>query len=135
MKQPNWHSSLNQYLRDNLSTPFAWGTFDCCLFTAAAVEAITGTHPLPQIVGRYRTELGAARALKKYGQGTIKATLNHLFGAIKPRLQVCRGDVALVETELGDAAGIVMGGHVWVVTPNGLTALPISCIKHCWEVQ
>ncbi|WP_416305220.1 DUF6950 family protein [Neptunicella sp. SCSIO 80796] len=135
MRLPNWQSNLNHYIRSNLTTPFAWGTFDCCLFTAAAVEAITGTHPIPQIVGRYRTELGAARALKKYGKGTIKATLNHLFGTPKPRLQVCRGDVVLVETSLGDTAGIVMGGQVWVATHEGLSTCPLTLVKLCWEVK
>ena len=79
MKHPDWHVRLDTFIRENLLTPFEWGKFDCCLFVADAVEAMTGTDFAAPFRGRYTTATGSARALKKYGSGDVKSTLSAAF--------------------------------------------------------
>jgi len=134
MRKENWPELLNDYIAQNISTPFEWGKFDCCLFAAGAVEAETGIDFAEEFRGKYSTEFGSVKALKKIGKGDIKQTLESKFGPLKAPLLAKRGDIALVETEDGDALGIIWGGAVWVSTKQGLAKLPMRELKGCWEV-
>ena len=49
------------------SVPFEWGKCDCVLWGAAYVEAKTGTHPAPHMVGAYSTKFGARRLIMRAG--------------------------------------------------------------------
>lgn len=134
MRKPNWATLLNNYITDNRNTPFEWGKFDCCLFVAGAIEAMTGQDFGAPFKGEYSTAKGSLKALKKHGGGDLRGTFTQLFGDFKPRLHAKRGDVGLIDTEMGEAVGIMWGGSVWVVTEEGLTSLPQYKIKGCWEI-
>ena len=126
---------LVDYLKAQQNVTFQWGVNDCCLFASAGVLATTGFDPMQQWRGKYTTETGAMRLLKKHGGGSVKAAFTHVFGELKPRLNARCGDLALVDTELGDAVGIVHACRVWVMSPTGLTNLPISQAKGIWQVN
>ena len=134
MRKKDWSEKLVNYLLDNLDTPFEWGTFDCCLFAANAVREMTGKDFAAPFRDKYTTEKGAAKALIKYGQGDIKSTLNAIFGPLKPRLKAGRGDLVLVETDTGDALGVVASGKIWVSTFDGLATIPLERALGCWSV-
>ncbi|WP_278385096.1 DUF6950 family protein [Alteromonas mediterranea] len=134
MRKKDWSEKLVSYLLDNLDTPFEWGTFDCCLFAANAVREMTGKDFAAPFRDKYTTEKGAAKALIKYGQGDIKSTLNAIFGPLKPRLKAGRGDLVLVETDTGDALGVVASGKIWVATFDGLATIPLERALGCWSV-
>ena len=134
MRNKDWPEKLVTYLQENLDTPFKWGTFDCCLFAANAVHAMTGKDFAEPFRGKYTTEKGAAKALIKYGNGDIKSTLNAIFGPLKPRLNAGRDDLVLVETDTGDALGVVASGKIWVATLNGLATMPLNRALGCWSV-
>ncbi|HAD90956.1 MAG TPA: hypothetical protein DCG36_12410 [Alteromonas macleodii] len=134
MRKKDWSEKLVNYLLDNLDTPFEWGTFDCCLFAANAVREMTGKDFAAPFRDKYTTEKGAAKALIKYGQGDIKSTLNAIFGPLKPRLKAGRGDLVLVETDTGDALGVVASGKIWVATFDGLATIPLERALGCWSV-
>lgn len=134
MRHKDWPEKLVAYLHHNLDTPFEWGTFDCCLFAADAVHAMTGIDFAAAFRGKYHTEKGAVRALIKYGNGDIKHTLNAIFGPLKPRLNAGRGDLVLVGTDTGDALGVVASGKIWVATLDGLATMPLSHAQGCWSV-
>ena len=134
MRKKDWSEKLVSYLLDNLDTPFQWGTFDCCLFAANAVREMTGKDFAAPFRDKYTTEKGAAKALIKYGQGDIKSTVNAIFGPLKPRLKAGRGDLVLVETDTGDALGVVASGKIWVATFDGLATIPLERALGCWSV-
>lgn len=134
MRKKDWSEKLVSYLLDNLDTPFQWGTFDCCLFAANAVREMTGKDFAAPFRDKYTTEKGAAKALIKYGQGDIKSTLNAIFGPLKPRLKAGRGDLVLVETDTGEALGVVASGKIWVATFDGLATIPLERALGCWSV-
>ena len=45
-----------------------------------------------------------------------------------------RGDVALIDTPLGDALSLVIGDKVAAMGKDGLIFLPLSAAKQAWKV-
>jgi hypothetical protein len=80
------------------------------MFVAAWIEARCGVNPAAGWC--YGTPLGAARILKRRG-----GMAAHFDGCLAP-LGIARtddpqrGDIAIVETEAGEIAGIVLGASV-----------------------
>lgn len=134
MRRNDWATRLHLYIKQHLNTPFKWGEFDCCMFPAGAVEAMTDRDFAIEFRGRYSTELGAKRALVKYGKGDIKHTIEAMFGPSLHRLMAGRGDLVLIDTPMGEALGIVWSGKVWATGQNGLITLPVRNALCCWEV-
>lgn len=131
----DWQTKLALFIKNSKKRDFVWGEFDCCLFAADAVLLITGRDYAEPFRGRYTTKIGAARALKNYGGGSIEATLEQQLGHPYIGIGYKRGDVCLVETDQGDAAGIFYSGAVWTTSERGLTALPPSAIKKYWRIE
>lgn len=113
-RQADWETRLAAYLEPLRLRPFEWGRHDCCTFSAGAVEAMTGVDPMPEFRGRYTTAIGSARALKRYGAGTLEATLDTKFERV-PAALAQRGDVIMTEGLLG----ICLGGIAVVVGSAG----------------
>lgn len=127
----DWPSRLDVYLRATRDRPFCWGTLDCVLFAAGAVEAMTGTDPVPGLAGSYDAPRGAWDTLQaRYGGDLETATAKVMEGLGQHRVDVKRagrGDVVLAEAGDGrDALGICLGkvavfhtarGHVYVPRP------------------
>jgi len=134
MRKKDWCERLVTFLTAHLNTPFEWGKFDCCLFVADALLEITDIDIAKPFRGKYTTEKGAMRALIKYGNGTVKDTFSEILGTFKPRLNACRGDVALIDTPTGHAVGIVFNGEVWVASPDGLITVSLKEALGCWSV-
>lgn len=99
-RKPDWDTRLAAYLEPLRARPFVWGKHDCCTFTAGAVEAMTGIDPIPEFRGRYTTAIGSARALRRYGAGTLAATLDGKFTRIDPAF-AHRGDIIMSSGLLG----------------------------------
>lgn len=135
MRHKDWSTRLSTFISENANRQFEWGRWDCCLFAADAVKAITGEDLAADFRGRYKTERGALRALKKYGKGAIKETLASKLGTEKTPLQATRGDIALVDRPGGDAAGVVSGVAIIVITPEGMAQIPITAAKVVWSVE
>ncbi len=64
---PGWRGRLVAYLARTRGQPFVWGQLDCGLFSAGAIEAMTGVDPAAALRGRYATAAGARRAFRKLG--------------------------------------------------------------------
>ena len=104
MRQQNWAIALQNQISEFNEKPFAWGTHDCFTFAADCVLAMTGEDKMAKRRGKYKTELGANKMLKKIG-GVEKAITSELGEPIDPKLAQ-RGDVVCFITPLGYAAGI-----------------------------
>ena len=102
------------YLEPLRLRPFAWGQHDCCTFTAGAVEAMTGVDPMPEFRGRYATAIGSARALRRFGHGTLAATLDTKFEGVSHSL-AHRGDIVMS----GGLLGICWGSFLIAVGSEG----------------
>ena len=130
---PDWRQRLKSYIDDNRSRQFKPGVHDCALFVAGGIEAQTGIDIAKPYRGRYKTEKGGLRKIKRDGyEDALAFAADHLdAGSIK---NVVVGDVAVVETETGMALGIVGGPRIFVCKRDGLGTVPIDDAKQFFKV-
>lgn len=92
MRYDDWGPRLTMYLRDASREPFGYGSSDCALFAAGAVQAITGQDLAADFRGKYATyhdglRLTGAARLSKLVDGLLSLT---------DRAHAHRGDIAWV---------------------------------------
>jgi ferric-dicitrate binding protein FerR (iron transport regulator) len=113
-RYPDWEARLAAYLDSVRVRPFEWGTHDCCLFAAGAVEAMTGVDPMPEFRGAYSTQRGARRALATHGASKLSLTLDTKFARV-PASLAHRGDIVMH----AGAIGIAGAGFLFMVGSEG----------------
>ena len=59
MRVEGWEKILHDTLETMKERPFVWGTFDCCLFAADIVQALTGVDYAAGYRGTYHSEAEA----------------------------------------------------------------------------
>ena len=129
----DWEQRLHGYLTGLAGRGFTWGRLDCALFAAGAVMAITGEDPAAAFRGRYRTARGSVRALRRFGAGTLEATIAAQFED-RPAAFARRGDLALVAGELGPMVGVVIGADALFIGDDGFERRPRADWSRCWSV-
>jgi len=107
------------------------------LFAADCVKAVTGHDPAAWFRGRYATETGAWRAIRRYcGERGITAPFGDAL--LGPRLATTklagRGDLVLVPTPAGPAFGVVTPLGVHVAAERGLVEYPLSSAIVGWRI-
>ncbi len=153
VRLPNWPVLVTRSISDARETPFEWGAHDCCLGACNVIRDFTGRDPAIWFRGRYSTQGGAYRALRKYlaetGAGPIKRA--DLLPPVVERLcmvmgygettrnWLSTGDVALVGTpecaQFPTALGIIAGPRVFVTGEDkGFKGLPIEEVIRGWKV-
>lgn len=114
-RRSDWEARLSAYLAERVNAlQFLWGKSDCALYTADAVLEMTGTDIAAPFRGKYSTAVGSAKALKKYGAGTLKDTFDTLLPP-KPVGYARRGDVVMHD----GAVGICIGADALFVRAEG----------------
>lgn len=132
---------LNRFLIDHERDQFAYGAFDCCLFAADAIQVMTGVDIATEFRGKYKTELGALKAIRKITGGTsvedaiTYCAAQHGLTEWRYPLQAQRGDLVAIENGESIIAGIVHlnGKHVISIGESGLIRLPLTAIKRAWR--
>ncbi len=100
--------ALDKTLSRYRGRAFAWGVTDCAKFARFHLRAMGHRPPT---VPRYRSALGAKRALAKTGHGTLAGLLDSFLPRITPAYRLI-GDIVLVEGGDGlDALMIVVSGR------------------------
>lgn len=128
----DWKARLAAYLGRMAQRKGAIGTHDCALFSAGAVEVMTGWQPDPALL-RYRTEAGGLRKLRGAGFADLPDYVSSIFEE-QPVLRARPGDLALVARPEGEALGIVQGDHVYAVASRGIGMVPKRSILRSWRV-
>lgn len=132
----------DQFLREHASDTFAWGTRDCCLTPADAIQAFTGTDIAADFRGKYSSEAEAFALIKSVTGGSTVAdaaaycaTKHGLVEWMAP-LMAQRGDLVVVSNGHQLIAGLVHlnGRHVVSMGPQGLIRLPVTAITRAWKV-
>ena len=129
-KLPDWEPRIAAYLDACATRPFAYGAHDCCLFGAGAIEALTGHDAGKPWRGKYRTEAGAAKALKRRWFDDIDGPFTDLLGEPTAPLMAARGDIV----SDGANIGVMWVGGAWFVTDDGLQMQPATGLQRCWKV-
>lgn len=137
---PNWPECLNRYLDVTRNAPFCWGINDCALRACDAVLAMTGTDIAFPFRNGYTTEISAAKAMLRFAGGGLeevaeKVATQHLMPEISVSM-VGRGDIVLMDTDLGPALGIVtMNAAVAeFASPRGVERWPVRLCRRAWRV-
>ncbi len=132
MRLPDWPMRLSNYLTERRNMPFAWGSNDCVMFAAHAVEALTGINHYAEYEG-YTTEAEALEIIAENG-GMSALIDKHLSISHNNILKAKRGDLVLAKMP-SHTMGVVddSGQFVVFVTPEGLIRKHIKCAWRIWS--
>jgi hypothetical protein len=118
--------------------PFAWGSADCGQMVAYHLKAM-GHRLLLSKWGRYRSAIGAAKAMKRAGFADLSAVLESLGLERIPAAAAIAGDVVRLPQEEGaafEALTIALGnGRVLgFYGDEGATVLQPVMFETAWRV-
>ena len=139
-RRPDWPTALQLFCTANSRRRFAWGEWDCCLFVADAIEAMTGVDIAAPFRGKYRTYREALKLIRMLcGDWPLecvaaKIAAEHGMAEI-PVAQAQRGDMVLVNNGRRPVMGIVaLNGRELIVVSDRLTRAPMSAARRAWRV-
>ncbi len=131
-----WKARLSDYVLGAGNRPLVFGSFDCMLFAAGGVEAVTGVDLAADFRGRYTTVKGGLRVLKRAGFADQMTLMDARLGPRLGWVAGAPGDVAAVPGADGlPAAGIVQGALIYTLGATGglgMTALDTAIAV--WKV-
>ena len=131
MKHADWHDRLWEVVRKHEGIPFSWTERNCCHFAFAAADAMTGDSRAGVVEEFSETKRKALRHLVEVGG--LQAFISRHFGEPVPgRAQ--RGDIVLVDTPVGEVAGLWVGNAALVTGEAGLVPYPRDSVLCRWEV-
>lgn len=154
-RRHDWPERLAEAVTAARAKTFAWGTFDCGIFLADSVLAMTGQDPAGFFRGRYSTRLGAWSALLKFpdparaaglipprADDPVAATVCKFLGDPLPGVLLAqRGDVAVIDAvdhlgSLQPCFAVVAGRDVLLPALNqvGLASFPLSAARLAWRL-
>jgi hypothetical protein len=133
----NARTTLADFLAESARTPFAYGRRDCGLWMADWVKAVRGVDPAAHLRGRYRTELGCARLLRRRGGLVEVARACFESVGLVATEKPLAGDVGVIRvmTAKGEGmAGAICTGPRWAVLAlGGLISAPATHVA-AWRV-
>lgn len=132
MRYRDWTTRLSDVIKAALGRPFSWGEFDCCLFAADCAVAVCGVDPAEQYRGKYKTETGAKRLIKK-NHGSLEAAWDACFARVSPAF-VQRGDIALYQSQTGRAVAVFWANEYWSTTDEGVARVWCEPLA-VWRVE
>ena len=127
-KLPDWQILLDDFLIKHKDTAFAWGKWDCCIFSNAALKEISGKKVIPAEL-KWKDEESAMKSIKDYGK-TLKGALTKACKKagmeVVPLGFVTAGDLILYKEE-SELAGIHLSLiHISEPTRLGRSRMPSS---------
>ena len=130
MKKPTWKQDLIDFVNSVASADLDYGTHDCALFVAGAVDVQTGSNFLAEWVGKYSSRTEGLIQLRRLGFDDHIA----IIASELPEIPVAfgqEGDIAAI----GDALGIVHGAGVYVLRqPSGIGTVPLTDATRMFRV-
>ena len=138
-----WDSRMVAAIAQASKREWAWGSHDCATFANSVVRALfNGWSPWAPYFGRYDTELGAAKRLKRYGFASLLDAMD-THARRTEGAYWRRGDAAALTLDRdgwmapdgAPALGIVEGSMVVVAAhPIGLRRFPVEAAVACWRL-
>jgi len=129
----DWPERLAAHIEDWRYKKFEWGKADCALFCFNAEIAMCGQSRFEDFSGQYKTPTGSLKALIKFGKGDLDKSVSEKLQAVDIS-KAQRGDVALIDTDQGDALSLVIGNKLAAMGHDGLVFLPITAAKKAWRI-
>lgn len=141
-RREDWVERFHDFIEERKSEPFAWGTNDCSIFAADAVQAMTDVDFAEEYRGTYDSKRTAFVRIKEVTGGSTpedvmnKIAEDHGFEELESVLFAQRGDVVIYDGEEGVALGVVYlnGTDAVFVAPDGLHKVPVKQCRRAWRV-
>lgn len=134
MRRRDWECALGAYLASCAGARFRYGRMDCALFAAGAVMAMTGNDPAAPFRGKYRSQAGSIREIRRAGYDSLIALMDAQFEAIPPAF-ARRGDLV---ADTAGSLGVCVGRDALFVGEEegaaGLVRLPLTGWAHAWRI-
>lgn len=134
MRFENWPALLIEALDAARGKQFKFGEFDCALFAADIIAAMTGTDLAAKYRGKYSSELGYKKLLGKSRR--LEAVIEAAVVDCEEinALLAQRGDLVLYDGTNGVSAGIVYGHNAYFPTDLGLASVSIDQCRRAWRI-
>ena len=140
MRCEDWAGRFDRLLVAGRERPFEWGKWDCCLFVADALLAVTGLDLAADLRFQYSSLREARWLLRaRYGSASIETSVGILF--LRAGLQRCdpgmaqRGDPVMARQGSDFQVGVIgLNGSVVINSETkGLVRLPRSLVTRAWN--
>lgn len=133
-RRQDWDLRLAAAVEAARGRAFAWGAHDCATWAFDTVAEMTGAPSAAAAWrGRYATETGAARVLRRLGNDGLESLVRAELGAPLASVRLARrGDVVLGGTP--EAVGLCAGPRAVFVGPAGTATLPMAACRLAWRV-
>lgn len=130
-RHPDWQLRLETFARERRALPFAWGSNDCVLFAADAVQALTGVRLCPELRGHASVRDGLAIMRRL---GGVRAIATRALGEPVAPAFARVGDVVAFATGKREGLGICNGFTIIAPGPDGIGAVPLQHAVAAWRV-
>ena len=134
-RHEDWEERLSAHFSETPTCVQRWGVDDCALRACDAIQAITGIDLAAEFRGKYSTEIGATRVIKKFCGGgleqlAIKVATQYGLKEVPP-FCAQRGDVVLLDADHPSLGIVSLDG--WTVKTTGEGYTLRNC-KRAWRV-
>lgn len=125
---------LTAFVAAGARTPFVFGRSCCAIWVADWIAAERGIDPAHDLRGTFRCHLGSVRLQRRAGGlATLVSGPLAAVGLVETS-DPATGDVGVVVANIGEIAGICMGGGLWAVkTKDGVAVASAQLVKG-WHV-
>ncbi len=139
MRPFDWQELMLAAIKERRETPFAWGEHDCVLFAFDVAQAVCAIDFAAPLRGKYRSERGAALALKRFAgagleEAAEKIAAEHGCPEVSP-LTAQRGDLVILDGERGALLGVCVGDRVAQAgVKSGIQYAPLLSARRAWRI-
>ena len=110
-------NKIHQYIQKERSKPFVWGSRDCNTFVLNFIDSIYNLDLEKKVKGKYKTEFGAIKFQKNFGQYLSEYLISNGGKKILPT-QATIGDILIIKKGVYELGDICLG------------ALVAGCLEH-----
>ena len=140
MRCEDWPERLDRLLTAGAARPFEWGKWDCCLFVADALLAVTGRDLAEGLREKYSSLREARWLLRaRYGSASIEKSVARMFLLAdldpSPPGMAQRGDPVMLRDGRDLQIGVIgLSGLAVINTETkGLVRVPRSLVTRAWN--
>jgi hypothetical protein len=140
-RRPDWQARLDSFLREHQQHPFAYGSWDCCLWVCRAISVMTDIDPARSFRNHYNSRDEALSLIEAAtGTTSVRAIVERVTAELwmpeVPVLFAQRGDVLLLKRARDYSLGLVAmnGREAIVARARGLCCVPLSRALRAWRV-
>ena len=138
-KLPDWEIEFDTFLSRKLKTPFAWGEWDCVMFTNGFIKAMTQEDLLPKN-WKWKTEKEAMQSILKYGKGKgLAAAIQNAIDKTSGIKQIDKkfirkGDFGVYKEE-SELACVFDGYYALGVDDDGIVVKSDVDVVRAWRIH